>query len=600
MTVVWTVLAVVAASAIVALAVAAAARSALRSERARLERRAHERLVALLGYSNDAVVIADADGTVTFAGPGVGEALGTADERCLGRHLSDFSNEAGGRRVTRELAELVRAGRDATAEFRAELRRVDGTERYADVVMVNLLDDEAVAGVVVTFRDITDARERERRLSHRAFHDELTGLANRAMFLERMSQALQPHGPEQDATRPVMVLFIDLDDFKVVNDEHGHAVGDQLLRAIAQRVRDAADPGDLVARLGGDEFAVLLEDRGGIDRAIDVAERVLGELRAPVQLGDVRAEVLASIGIAVAPSGTPTTSVLRDADYAMYEAKRAGKGQIRIFDPTMRETASRHLAYRSELATAVDEGQFRVVFLPFVELSTGRVRGAEALVRWTHPDHGEVSPFEFVPIAERSGLMVAIGRTVLAEALDQLASWGPRPGVFVSVNVSGPELAEPDFVDHVVGALRERGLAATQLVVEVTEDALANDPERSADVVRDLRSLGVRVALDDFGAGAMALGFLREHPVDLLKIDRSVVRALDRPGVHHDAPAPDLSGTIVRMADLLGVRSVAEGIERPEQLRRLRALGCELGQGHLLSAPLEADVARRRFAAGGS
>ena len=288
------------------------------------------------------------------------------------------------------------------------------------MVVANLVGGAAVDGIVATFRDVTEQRNLERQLSHRAFHDELTGLANRALFLDRMDHALRVARPEAD---PVVVLFVDLDDFKSVNDALGHAVGDQLLKTVADRIRRAAGTGDTAARLGGDEFAILLEDRGGIDRAIDVAERLLDSLRDPVSIAGYDVAVLASVGVAVASPGMSTTSLLRDADIAMYEAKRAGKGQIRIFDPAMRLVATKHLEYRSDLGEALERGQMRLVYMPFVDLRSGQVVGAEALVRWHHPQNGDIPASEFVPIAERSGLIVPMGYWVLEQGLAQVAMW---------------------------------------------------------------------------------------------------------------------------------------------------------------------------------
>ncbi|MCU0261717.1 MAG: diguanylate cyclase, partial [Ilumatobacteraceae bacterium] len=389
------------------------------------EERGQSRLAAMIEHSNDIVVLCDADGVVGYVSPGVVTTLGIGPEVWAGHHLVDLVVAEEREGLGTGFGRLVEQGRGATIELEATLVRADGKQRRATVIMANLLDEPAIEGVVVTFRDITEQRNLERQLSHRAFHDELTGLANRALFLDRMDHALRITRSDND---PVVVLFVDLDDFKKVNDALGHAVGDQMLRAVADRIRRSAGTGDTAARLGGDEFAILLEDRGGVDRAIDVAERLLEELRHPVTIGGYDVTVLASVGVAVAAPGTSTTSVLRDADIAMYEAKRAGKGQIRIFDPAMRLMATRHLEYRSELGAALENGQFRLAFMPFVDLRSGEVRGAEALVRWHHPQYGDVAPSEFLPIAERSGLMVPIGHWVLEESLRQVATWRTDAG----------------------------------------------------------------------------------------------------------------------------------------------------------------------------
>jgi diguanylate cyclase (GGDEF)-like protein len=438
---------------------------------------------------------------------------------------------------------------------------------------------------VATFRDVTEQRNLERQLSHRAFHDELTGLANRALFLDRMDHALRVTRPEAD---PVVVLFVDLDDFKSVNDALGHAVGDQLLKTVADRVRRAVGSGDTAARLGGDEFAILLEDRGGIDRAIDVAERLLDSLREPVSIAGYDVAVLASVGVAVAAPNMSTTSLLRDADIAMYEAKRAGKGQIRIFDPAMRLVATKHLEYRSDLGEALERNQLRLVYMPFVDLRSGQVTGAEALVRWQHPDHGDIPANEFIPIAERSGLIVPIGYWLLEQGLQQMVSW--RPNLFAGFNLSAVQIRQPDFVERVVELVDHFHVDPRAIVFELTETVLVEEGDRAIETVHRMRDEGFRFAIDDFGSGYCSLSYLQRHPVDLLKIDRQAIEDFGK-----DPRGHTLARTILQMADALDLLTVAEGIETTNQLRELRRHGCDLGQGYLLSHPLEADALARRF-----
>jgi diguanylate cyclase (GGDEF)-like protein/PAS domain S-box-containing protein len=551
------------------------------------ERRGHDRLAAMVEHSSDVVLLANEQGVVGYASPGLSTTLGFDATTWIGRHLVDVIVDEERPAARHQLERLVGFGSGGTVEFEATLIRADGHRRRANVVMANLIGGAAVDGIVATFRDITEQRNLERQLSHRAFHDELTGLANRALFLDRMDHALRVTRPESD---PVVVLFVDLDDFKAVNDALGHGVGDQLLTAIADRIRRSAGSGDTAARLGGDEFAILLEDRGGIDRAIDVAERLLDSLRTPVTIGGYDVTVLASVGIAVAAPGMSTTSLLRDADIAMYEAKRAGKGQIRIFDPAMRMVATKHLEYRSELGDALRHGELRLVYMPFVDLRTGEVRGAEALVRWHHPQHGDIPPSEFVPIAERSGLIVPIGRWVIEQGVGQAASWRPDASLFLSVNVSAIEARQPDFVDHLVDTVRAHHLEPRSFIIEMTETELVEENEREVATLARLRREGFRLAIDDFGAGYCSLSYLQRHPVDLLKLDRTVVGELGQ-----DAHNNTLARAIIQMAASLELRTVAEGIETTAQLRELRRLGCDLGQGYLLSRPMEADALTRRF-----
>ncbi len=549
------------------------------------EQRGHARLAAMVEHSSDVVMLADDQGRVNYASPGLRATLGYDPESWSGRHLVDVVIDDERDDALRQFDRLVESGHGGTVEFETSLLHADGQHRKANVVVANLVGGAAVDGIVATFRDVTEQRNLERQLSHRAFHDELTGLANRALFLDRMDHALRVTRPVSD---PVVVLFVDLDDFKSVNDVLGHAVGDQLLKTVADRIRHAAGSGDTAARLGGDEFAILLEDRGGIERAIDVAESLLDALRDPVTIAGYDVAVLASVGVAVAAPEMNTTSLLRDADVAMYEAKRAGKGQIRIFDPAMRLVATKHLEYRSELAAALDEQQLRLVYMPFVDLRTGQVTGAEALVRWHHPEHGDIPASEFIPIAERSGQIVPLGYWVLETALGQAASW--RPGIYLSVNVSGVQIRQPDFVERMIAAVDRHHVDPRTVVLEITETVLVDEGDRATETIKRLREEGFRFAVDDYGAGYCSLSHLQRHPVDLLKIDRASIEEFG-----NDPLGNTLTRTILQMADSLELLTVAEGIETSSQLRELRRFGCDLGQGYLLSKPLEADDLAQRF-----
>jgi diguanylate cyclase (GGDEF)-like protein/PAS domain S-box-containing protein len=549
------------------------------------EQRGQDRLAAMVEHSSDVVMLADATGRVSYASPGLRATLGFNPESWVGRHLVDVVVPEEQESALLHFERLVEAGNGGTEEFEATVIHVDGQHRKATVVVANLIGGAAVDGIVATFRDVTEQRNLEKQLSHRAFHDELTGLANRALFLDRMDHALRVARPEAD---PVVVLFVDLDDFKGVNDGLGHAVGDQLLKTVADRVRRAAGTGDTAARLGGDEFAILLEDRGGIDRAIDVAERLLDTLREPASIAGYDLVVLASVGVAVAAPGMNTTSLLRDADIAMYEAKRAGKGQIRIFDPAMRLVATKHLEYRSDLGEALERNELRLVHMPFVDLRSGQVIGAEALVRWHHPDHGDIPASEFIPIAERSGLIVPLGYWVLERGLEQMADW--RPDMFASFNVSAVQIRQTDFVDRVIELVAQHDVSPAAVVLELTETVLVDEGDRANDAIRRLRELGFRFAIDDFGAGYCSLSYLQRHPVDFLKVDRAAIEEFGA-----DPHGNTLARTIFQMASALGLPTVAEGIETTSQLRELRRAGCDIGQGYLLSRPLEAAELTRRF-----
>ena len=555
--------------------------------RALTERKGQDRLAAMVEHSSDVVLLVDADGTIDYASPGLASTLGHRPNDWTRRSVVDLVASEDREAAATELRKASTLPRGEMLKFEASLVRVDGQRRRMEATIANLLGGDAVDGVVATFRDVTEQRNLERQLSHRAFHDELTGLANRALFLDRMDHALRVARPDDD---PVVVLFVDLDDFKSVNDALGHGVGDQMLRSIADRIREVAGTGDTPARLGGDEFALLLEDRGGVDRALDVAEGLLEALRQPVALAGYDLAVLASIGVAVSTPGMTTAGLLRDADVAMYEAKRAGKSQIKIFDPAMRLTATRHLEFRSELGMAIEREQFRLVYQPMVDLRSHQVVGAEALLRWEHPTRGPIAPSEFIPIAERAGLIVPIGKWVIDESIRAASRWQARGNQRVSVNVSGLQIRSPEFVDHMRRSLDTHQLDPALVILEITETVLVEEIESTSDNLAPLRELGVLIAIDDFGTGYCSLSYLQQFPVDIVKIDRQFIDELDEQA--HEMP---LAKMILQLTAGLEVMSIAEGIERPAQLRALQALGCDIGQGFLLSAPLEAAELERRF-----
>jgi diguanylate cyclase (GGDEF)-like protein/PAS domain S-box-containing protein len=551
------------------------------------ERKGQDRLAAMVEHSSDVVLLVDANGVMNYASPGLASTLGHRPGDWTGRSLVDLVASDDRDAAGAELRKASALPHGEMVKFEASLVRVDGQRRRMEATIANLLGGDAVDGLVATFRDVTEQRNLERQLSHRAFHDELTGLANRALFLDRMDHALRVARPQDD---PVVVLFVDLDDFKSVNDALGHGVGDQMLRSIADRIRHVAGAGDTPARLGGDEFALLLEDKGGVDRALDVAEGLLEALRQPVALAGYDLTVLASVGVAVSAPGMTTAGLLRDADIAMYEAKRAGKSQIKIFDPAMRLTATRHLEFRSDLGSAIERDQLRLVFQPMIDLRSHRVVGAEALLRWEHPTRGPISPAEFIPIAERAGLIVPIGKWVVEQSIRSAARWQARGPQRVSVNVSALQIRSPEFVDHVRQALETHQLDPSLVVLEITETMLVEEIESASDNLAPLRALGVLIAIDDFGTGYCSLSYLQQFPVDIVKIDRQFIDELD------DHPrSMSLAKMILQLTSGLEVTSIAEGIERPGQLRALQELGCDIGQGFLLSGPLEASELERRF-----
>jgi diguanylate cyclase (GGDEF)-like protein/PAS domain S-box-containing protein len=441
---------------------------------------------------------------------------------------------------------------------------------------------QAVANVLST---AVERRRVEERTRHSALHDELTGLPNRRLALDRISQALQRRGR---APGSVAVMMVDLDRFKVINDSLGHAAGDELLLALAPRLRDALRPADTVARLGGDEFVVVCEGLSGPRDAVAVAERIAAALGKPVTVSGGPYQVSASVGIAVAgcPRDTPE-SLLRDADAAMYRAKERGRGRCELFDESMRERVIRRMQTESELRHALDAGELRVHYQPIVGLADRRPIGVEALVRWQHPDRGLLGPGEFIAVAEESGLIGELGLWVMRESCSQAAAWQRTfsPQLGLSVNVSGRQIAQPAFPTAVTDIVRASGLAGGTLMLEITESVLIEEADAQVTVLSELRDLDLRLVLDDFGTGFSSLSYLQRFPLDGLKVDRSFVSALDNDG----ADASAIIDAVTRMASGLGLHLVAEGVETEAQAARLAELGCAYAQGYLFARPMSAD-----------
>ena len=439
---------------------------------------------------------------------------------------------------------------------------------------------------------VATLRHREIELHHQAFHDPLTGLANRALFADRIGHALA----SSRRPTPLILLLADLDDFKAVNDTLGHPAGDALLIGVAERLRSVVRPEDTVARLGGDEFAVLLEDTDGLTGARRVAERIAEALEQPFDFGGVRMVIGASIGIAAAGSVTnDDTSVgdtlLLEADIAMYAAKAVGKGRYAVYAADLAAANIGRLQLKGDLREALARDELSLMYQPIVEVATGALMGVEALLRWTHPVQGSISPAEFIPLAESSGAILPIGRWVLREACAQAASWqllrpaGIAP-LELAVNVSGRQLTDRQLLPTVQAALAESGLAPHQLTLELTESVLFAEEEDVMAALVALRALGVRLAIDDFGTGHSSLSRLSQYPIDTLKVDRSFINALTP-----NTPVPDVLVTaILALGGGLGMQVVAEGVETEEQLAALRALGCPQAQGFLFARPGEPDI----------
>ena len=474
----------------------------------------------------------------------------------------------------------------ATWEYRM-LARDGGVVWIRDEAMLIPSDGARIPQMRGVMIDITDRKHLEERLTHQAFYDGLTGLPNRALFIERLDHALARSMRRPDDI--VAVLFLDLDDFKVVNDTLGHTAGDQLLQTVSRRLVDASRADDTAARLGGDEFTILLEDVSSVDEVARYAGRILERITAPIDVGEHRLTVSASIGIGISGSGeTGAEDLVRQADVAMYRAKQNGKAGFEIYDERMSVEAWRRLEMEAELRHAIEDGHLKVYYQPIYDLATERVVEVEALVRWQHPDRGLLQPIDFIPFAESMGLILEIDRFVLEAGCQQVRSWdagdGPTVGLTLGVNLSAREFRVPGIVEAVAEILRRTGLPAAQLKLEITESVVMIESDLTESIIRGLTALGVRIAIDDFGVGYSALGYLRRLSADTLKIDRSFVAGLG--SSREDAAI--VSATIA-LARALDLSVTAEGIETAAQAALLRELGCERGQGFLFSPPVPAE-----------
>ncbi len=428
-------------------------------------------------------------------------------------------------------------------------------------------------------------RELQEQLEHQAFHDPLTGLANRVLFVDRLAHALARRGSR------VAVLFLDLDDFKVVNDRYGHAHGDELLRQVAERVRGCLRPADTPARMGGDEFAILLEDADG-PLLMDVSERIVAAFTDPFTVSGSEVRVKGSLGVATNSAGDESAEdLLRNADVAMYTAKTSGKGRFASFEPEMHAEMLKRHSLKEELEAAVERDEFVVQYQPITRLVSGETLALEALVRWEHPQRGRMAPSEFIPLAEETGLIVPIGRIVLTKACQLARDWSDahpeRPPINIHVNASAAELQEPDLLEAVTRAIESARIRPDQLVIEITESLLISDAPVSIARLDELRRVGVRLALDDFGTGYSSLSYLRWLPLDIVKMDKSFVS-----WAGHGGRGAAFARTIADLAHTLGLDVVAEGIETEEQLEAMRELGCEMGQGYWFAPPAEPDLSR--------
>jgi diguanylate cyclase (GGDEF)-like protein/PAS domain S-box-containing protein len=552
-----------------------AGREALQARRA-----AEARFTSLVRNSSDVIAISGEDHRLFYVTPSAERVFGLRAEDLVGQRLADLvAVEDRGRVQEFLVTSLAHQGATETIELRVPRGR--DRFRVVEIVGTNLTGEPTVAGWVLNIRDITDRKGLEDQLKRLAFHDPLTLLANRALFRDRAEHAL---AGARRRSNQVAAIFVDLDNFKKINDSLGHGEGDRVLRATAQRLSKCTRTGDTVARLGGDEFAVLIEDAAQEQDAIDTASRIVEALKEPFSFSGSSLRVAASVGVAFAGQGEGVEELLRNADVAMYHAKSHGKGRYSVFQPRMQEAVHDRLKIEADLARAIGRNELRLLFQPIVDLESGYLLGVEALVRWQHPERGLIPPSEFIGVAEETGQVVGLGRWVLYEACSQVREWQQRMPMGellrVAVNVSSQQLQGADLVAEVTGALEHSRLDPGCLVIEMTESVVMQDTEATFAKLKNLKRLGIRIAIDDFGTGYSSLSYLHRFPIDILKIDRSFVQRLGE-----EKDGTELARAIITLGETLGLEVVAEGIEYEHQLRQLIELGCVAGQGFYYSKP---------------
>ena len=544
----------------------------------------YEQLNAVTRSLGEGVVAVDELGTVTFANPAAETLLGWRRGELVGREIAGAVDPQGRGQRPNGMPEWVhlprlRAGETLRIDEHVVSRR-DGSPLDVALTASPVLRDGAVVGAVVVFRDVSDRKALEDRLVHQAFHDPLTGLPNRSLFLDRLEHA-RARSVRDGGTQAV--LFVDVDRFKVINDSLGHRVGDEVLQTVASRIVAVLRPSDTVARFGGDEFTVLLEQVDDVAEAAQTAERILRALQVPMVAGAREIVVTVSVGIAVAVPGHAPGDLLAAADIAMYQAKSRGKNRYVVASPDADELALARLDLEMELRRAIDEGELEVHYQPVVDAQNNALYGLEALVRWRHPTLGLLGPGHFMDVAEESGLVVPLGHWVLEQACIAGVDWQrrhPDRPIVMAVNLSARQFQQADLCTRVADVLASTGLDPRLLTLEITETAVMEDTEATLTALRALKRLKVRLAIDDFGTGYSSLSYLKRFPVDLVKIDKSFIDGLTSGPVDRE-----IVQAVIRLAAAVGMQTVAEGVETVAQQEALRVLGCSLMQGYLHSRP---------------
>jgi len=552
-----------------------------------------DRYASLIANASDVIVIVGSDGTLRFVSPASERTFGLKPEEMTGNVLFDLWVGEDREKLRSFLADVVAAGSGTVGPV--ELRFERGAKRYVvEGVGSNLMQDPAVQGLALNFRDVSERKALEEQLRQLAFHDPLTLLANRNLFRDRVQHAL---ALAQRGHSLVAVMFLDLDNFKNINDSLGHDAGDRLLQAAAQRIVKSTRSSDTVARLGGDEFAVLLENLATIAEIEQVAAALIETLDSPFTLDGMEVRVGASIGVAFSNSEAGAETLLSNADIAMYHAKAAGKNRYVAFQPQMQDKLQERLRLEADIGRALVREEFFLEYQPIVDLGTRSLLGVEALLRWRHPEAGVLMPGQFIQVAEESGQIDKLGRWILRQACHDLCSWRNAVAggseLRLAVNISGRHLQHGDLAHDVAQALRESGLEPGNLVIELTESTIMYNTDANLERFHRLKALGVRVAIDDFGTGYSSLSYLHRFPIDILKIDRSFVGRLT-----DSDNGPEVASAVITLGETLGLDTVAEGIELEAQVTALLELGCVAGQGFLFAeaGPLE-QISKSSFVA---
>ncbi len=539
-------------------------------------RMTEEHYASLVANASDVIMIIAADGVVRFASPAATRTLGLKPQEITGKSLPALWGGEDGKRLRSFLEEIARTPSGVVGPV--ELR-IESAGRVIEGVGSNLSGDPAVRGLALNFRDISERKVLEEKLRQLAFHDPLTLLANRNLFRDRVQHALTRAQREEN---PAAVMFLDIDNFKNINDSLGHDAGDRLLQAAAQRIVQTSRASDTVARLGGDEFGVLLEGVGTAAQAQRVADALIESLGAPFSLDGREVRVTASIGVAFSDADTGAEALLSNADLAMYHAKAAGKNRHVTFQPQMQTLLQERLRLEADIGRALEREEFFLEYQPIVDLGSRALLGVEALVRWRHPEAGVLMPARFIHVLEECGQIAALGRWVLKEACRDMCAWRPSiagaTGLRLTVNISARHLQHGELAHDVREALETSGFEPENLVIELTESTMMYNSEVNLERFHRLKALGVKLAIDDFGTGYSSLSYLHRFPIDILKIDRSFVNGLSSSG-----DGPDLACAVITLGETLGLDTVAEGIELERQVTALLALGCVAGQGFLFA-----------------